>query len=159
MILESIVTTQNEDGTFNVAPMGPHINEDFAEFELKPFKTSTTYNNLKRHPFGVLHVTDNVAWFARAAIGKLDIAELKTSAAEKVEGIVLPDANRWLEFQVVFVDDNRDRSVMKCQVLLSRLGEPFWGFNRAKHAILECAILAPVLALKHKYCPRGDARW
>ncbi len=50
MILEGIVTTQNADGTTNVSPMGPRMDGGFERFVLRPFQTSTTYRNQKRHP-------------------------------------------------------------------------------------------------------------
>ncbi len=38
-------------------------------FVLRPFRTSTTYRNLKAHGEGVLHITDDVLLLARTAIG------------------------------------------------------------------------------------------
>ena len=61
-ILEGIVTTRNEDGTINVAPMGPVVDPAEApritNLLLRPFQTSTTYANLARTRQGVFHVTD-----------------------------------------------------------------------------------------------------
>ena len=49
MILEGIVTTQSPEGGLNIAPMGPKIPPDLSmgTFVLRPYKTSTTYQNLK----------------------------------------------------------------------------------------------------------------
>ena len=70
MILEGIVTTLNPDGSLNVAPMGPRVeNRSFDRFVLRPYRSSTTYRNLKALGEGVLHVTDDVLLLARAAIG------------------------------------------------------------------------------------------
>ena len=69
MILEGIVTTLNSDGTVNVAPMGPEVDESLTRLVLKPYQTSTTYGNLQRAGQGVFHVTDDVELLARAAIG------------------------------------------------------------------------------------------
>ena len=70
-ILEGIVTTRNEDGAVNVAPMGPIIDPDEAphitRLHLRPFQTSTTFANLARTRQGVFHVTDDVLLLARAA--------------------------------------------------------------------------------------------
>ena len=55
MILEGIVTTINHDGTTNVSPMGPLVDgPEFDNFTLRPYQTSTTYQNLKRTYQGVL---------------------------------------------------------------------------------------------------------
>ena len=72
ILLEGIVTTLNEDGAPHIAPMGPIVDTDFTRLLLRPFRTSTTYQNLKRTGEGVLHVTDDVELFARAAVGQLE---------------------------------------------------------------------------------------
>ena len=59
-LLEGIVTTLNDDGTPHIAPMGPIVDGEFNVLLLRPFRTSTTYQNLKRTGQGVLHVTDDV---------------------------------------------------------------------------------------------------
>ncbi len=72
MILEGILTTLNADGSLNVSPMGPRVDEELSEILLRPFQTSTTYRNLKRTRQGVFHVTDDVELLAQAALGTPD---------------------------------------------------------------------------------------
>ncbi len=67
-VLEGIVTTLNEDGTINIAPMGPWVDDPIEQLLLRPFTTSTTWANLKRTRYGVLNVTDDVELLARAAV-------------------------------------------------------------------------------------------
>lgn len=141
MILEGIVTTKNADGTVNVAPMGPIVDEAMQTLVLRPFQSSTTYANLKRHGEGVLHVTDDVLLLARAAIGALDETP-GTFPAEQVDGAVLHSACRWYEFRVFALDDSQDRTRIEAQVVHTGRLRDFFGFNRAKHAVLEAAILA-----------------
>jgi len=64
-ILEGIVTTYNENGTVNISPMGPIVDEPITKFVFRPYRTSTTYQNLKRTGKGVFHVTDDVELFAQ----------------------------------------------------------------------------------------------
>ncbi len=142
MILEAIVSTLNEDGSVNIAPMGPDVSSDCAQFDLKPFKTSTTYSNLRREDCGVLHVCDDVLLFARAAVGRLDVSSVETKPAKLINGQVIVDSCRWYEFTVNFVDESSQRAVFKCQTVNSGREREFWGFNRGKHAVLEAAILA-----------------
>ena len=71
-LLEGIVTTLNEDGSPHITPMGPIVDASFSQILLRPYRTSTTYQNLKRTGQGVLHVTDDVEMFARAAVGQLN---------------------------------------------------------------------------------------
>jgi uncharacterized protein len=146
MILEGIVTTVSASGVVNIAPMGPHVDCDAANcewtrFTLRPFRTSQTFANLMEHGEGVLHVTDDVLLVARSALGVLDpLPPLRP--ALKVRGWVLADACRFYEFRVVACDDQSERARLEVEVVLcGRLRELF-GFNRAKHAVLEAAILA-----------------
>ena len=141
MILESIVTTINEDGSVNVSPMGPSVENDLSTFELRPFDTSRTFVNLKRNRAGVLHITDDVGIFARSAIGKLDpLPPLQD--AERVSGKIISNACRWHEFEVEFIDETGPRMNLNCKTVCSARNRDLWGFNRGKHAVLEAAILA-----------------
>ena len=140
MILEAIVTTLAPDGTLNVAPMGPKVGRDPSRFVLRPYRTSTTYRNLKATGEGVLHVTDDVLLLARAAIGLLP--EPPTRPSSVVRGRILVTAGRPHEIRVVELDDRSDRtSILVESVAEGRQGDLF-GLNRAKHAVVEAAILA-----------------
>jgi len=66
MILEGIVTSLDQHGKLNVAPMGPIVDETFDTLVLRPFRTSRTYENLTARPYGVFHVVDDVLlWHGR----------------------------------------------------------------------------------------------
>ena len=84
---------------------------------------------------------DDVLLLARAAIGEL-AADPETFPAEKVAGRVLAGACRWYEFEVERCDDSRERVSMQARVVHCGRIRDFFGFNRAKHAVLEAAILA-----------------
>lgn len=151
MILEGIVTSINAAGELNVAPMGPIVDESLTWLHLRPFQTSQTFRNLQQQPHGVFHVVDDVLLLAKAAIGKLDTLP-ETFAAEKISGRVLSSACRWYEFEVESLDATQDRTEIRTRVVnVGRLRD-FFGFNRAKHAVLEAAILATRLHL----LPRDD---
>jgi uncharacterized protein len=141
MILEGIVTTLDAAGTPNVAPMGPIVDESMSVLLLRPFKTSQTYRNLKASPHGVFHVVDDVLLLAQAAIGCLDPVP-ETFPAERIEGVVLTSACRWYEFQIDDFDDSGERTNLRATVVHQGRLRDFFGFNRAKHAVLEAAILA-----------------
>jgi len=141
MILEGIVTTLNLDGAVNIAPMGPRVDEAMRSFVLTPFCTSTTYQNLKRHGEGVLHVTDDVWLLAQAAIGQPDPLPRMVDATA-VRGKILADACRWYAFRVSELDDQKERTRIVAEVVDAGDIRPFFGFNRGKHAVVEAAILA-----------------
>jgi hypothetical protein len=62
--------------------------------------------------------------------------------AEAVDGFILADACRWYAFRVTSLDDSTPRTRIECRVVDSGRQRDFIGFNRAKHAVLEAAILA-----------------
>jgi hypothetical protein len=155
VILETVVTTVGPDGTPNIAPMGPVVKDDDLElsrFCLRPFQSSTTFRNLKATGEGVLHVVDDVLLLARAAIGRLEPADVPTRPAERVAGIVLTGACRYCEFRVVTLEDQEERAMIYAETVHRGRLRDFFGFNRAKHAVLEAAILATRVGL----IPAGD---
>ncbi len=146
LILEGLITTVNPDGSPHLAPMGPQVAPDFQRFTLRPFPTSHTYQNLCQHPEGVLHITDDALLLAKAAIGAIDVFP-KVEPAQRVRGFILSDACRYFEFRIMKLDDSAERVSMEAEVVRTGRMRDFFGFNRAKHAVLEAAILATRLHL------------
>jgi hypothetical protein len=140
-LLEGIVTTLDRDGAPHIAPMGPIVDAEFNWPLLRPFRTSNTFANLRRSGQGVLHVTDDVELLARAAVGRLDQAP-RLVRAEAIEGVILADACRWYAFRVESLDDQQERTQIVARVIDRGRIRDFFGFNRAKHAVVEAAILA-----------------
>jgi uncharacterized protein len=141
ILLEGIVTTLNADGDSHIAPMGPIVDAGFTQLLLRPYRASTTYQNLKRIRQGVLHVTDDVEMFARAAVSQLTPLP-KMIAATAVKGQIIADACRWYAFRVDSIDDRQERTEITATVVDQGRIRDFLGFNRAKHAVIEAAILA-----------------
>jgi hypothetical protein len=141
MILEGIVTTKNEDGGPNISPMGPLVDEAMTRLVLRPYQTSRTYQNLKRTGQGILHVTDDVELLAKAAVNHLSPLP-PLVPAEGVDGFIIASACRWYAFRVVTLDDRQERTRIECEVVQQGTLREFFGFNRAKHAVVEAAILA-----------------
>jgi uncharacterized protein len=141
MILEGIVTTLDPDGAVHVAPMGPLVEPGSDAIVLRPFQTAQTYRNLKAHGEGVLHVADDVLLLARAALGPVEPPPA-VFPAEHVRGYVLRDACRYHEFRVTALDDRSERAWIAATVVHTGRLRDFFGFNRAKHAVVEAAILA-----------------
>lgn len=146
MIIEGLCTTTNPDGSVNIAPMGPVVNEELTSFLFRPFQSSQTFQNLKSTRCGVFHVTDDVGLIARAAIDLLD-EPLALQPAQTIQGSVVSSACRWYEFEVISIDDSQPRS--EIQTELKHVGwlRDYWGLNRARNAILEAAILSTRLHL------------
>lgn len=141
MIVEGIVTSVDSDGIINVAPMGPIVHGDFTSLTLRPFQGSTTYRNLLNSRAGVFHVVDRVGMIAEAAIRRLS-SPPPTTPAHSINGAILADCCRWFEFTIVDVDLTDERSVMHASIIYTGTRRDFFGFNRARHAVIEAAILA-----------------
>jgi uncharacterized protein len=141
VILEGIVTTLSPEREVNIAPMGPVVDEKMERLLLRPFRTAQTYRNLKARGEGVLHVTDDVLLLAQAALGAVDPPP-EVFSARKVQGLVLKDACRFFEFRVLTCDDSDERTLIEAEVVHRETLRDFFGFNRAKHAVVEAAILA-----------------
>ena len=146
MILEGIVTTTNEDGSPNISPMGPIVDREVSRLELRPYQPSRTYQNLKRHPEGIFHITDDVELLARCAVGSPPVSPTVTPATA-VRGWILSNSCRWYAFRAVDIDDKEPRTTIRCEIVERGKIRDFFGFNRAKHAVLEAAILATRLHL------------
>lgn len=141
MILEGLVTTLSTTGDVNLAPMGPIVDASLSEFVLRPFRTADTYRNLRQHPQAVFHVTDDVELMARSALhGLVEFPALRP--AEQIAGSILVDCCRWFELIVTDWDDSEDRARIMMRVVHTGRVRDFFGFNRAKHAVLEATILA-----------------
>ena len=142
VIIESIVTTVDEDGRVNCAPMGVEWGED--AIVLKPFLETATYRNVTATRSAVVNITDDVRVFARAAISN---PEYPTVPATVVRGVVLADCCAWRELEVRRVDATPPRSRIETAVVHRGVRREFIGFNRACHAVLEAAIYATRLHL------------
>ena len=141
MILEGIVTSVSPAGEVNIAPMGPRVESGCHRFLLRPFPTSQTYRNLLAHREGVFHLTDDVLLLSQSAVHDVEPKPLLVPAS-KVKGHVLADACRYYEFKIISVDDSEPRIRMEAETVHCGRLRDFSGFNRAKHAVLEAAILA-----------------
>ena len=72
MIIESIVTSMDEAGAVNFAPMGVEWGERV--IVLKPFLETTTFRNVRATGAAVVNLTDDILLFARSAIASPQFA-------------------------------------------------------------------------------------
>jgi hypothetical protein len=137
VIIETIVTSMAADGSINFAPMGVEWGEEI--IVLKPFLETTTFRNLRESRAAVVNLTDDVMLFAQGAISS---PQFPWRPAAVVRGAVLEAACSWREIEVASIDDAPPRSRIEGRVVHTGLTREFLGFNRARHAVLEAAILA-----------------
>ena len=137
MIIETIVTTVDANGSINFAPMGVEWGDE--TIVLKPFLETTTFRNLNATGVAVVNLTDDAMLFAQGAISS---PQFPSIPATVVKGAVLEAACSWRELRVVTIDATPPRSRIEAQVVHRGTRREFIGFNRARHAVLEAAILA-----------------
>ena len=140
-ILEGIVTTLNPDGSPHISPIGPRVNWPITHLLFRPYAGSTTCSNLQRNRRGVFHVVDDALLVARAAIGKLTALPPLEPAPEPY-GMRLAHCVRWYAFDIEKIDESGQPLQMDARVIHEGRVDDFFGFNRAKHAVIEGAILA-----------------
>jgi hypothetical protein len=149
MIVETVTTTINPDGTVNCAAMGVEWGEQ--TIVIKPYRATRTLRNLERHGAAVVHVTDDILLFTEAA---LDDPHPPTRPAAAVEGAVLADACSWREVAVDAIEASGPRARVTTRVVGRGAGREFIGPNRAAAAVLEASILAS----RVRRLPAGEIR-
>jgi hypothetical protein len=144
MIRETIVTTTSAAGEVHIAPLGL-IADPVGEggegdgWIIAPFRPSTTLDNLRANPYAVANFTDDALIFAGCLTGNRD---WPTRPASRVPGRVLDAALAHAELKVARVEEDEQRPCFHCRVVFEANHAPFQGFNRAKAAVIEAAILA-----------------
>jgi uncharacterized protein len=137
VILETVVTTINPDGSVNCGAMGVEWGE--ARIVIRPYRVTRTLRNLRATGAAVVNLTDDILLFSEAALGD---PQPPTRPAASVEGAVLDDACSWREVRVEAIDDGAERALVSTVVVGGGTGREFLGLNRARHAVLEASILA-----------------
>lgn len=147
MIVEGLMVTVAQDGRPHVAPMGPVVSPDLDQWTLRPFQTSTTFKNLRRHGHCVFHVTDDVLPIVKTALGlpfefEFEIDSETADQAAVMRAPIIKTACRWFRLSIADWNVSQPRSELRAELHSQGSLRDFWGWNRAKHAILEGTILA-----------------
>jgi uncharacterized protein len=137
VIVETIVTSMDPQGAVNFAPMGVEWGDEV--IVLKPFLETSTFRNVSATGAAVVNLTDDAMLFARGAISSPQFPSVPASV---VKGVVLEAACSWRELEVMTIDATPPRSRIEARVVYRGVKREFIGFNRARHAVLEAAILA-----------------
>jgi uncharacterized protein len=145
MILESVVTTQSEDGSVHIAPLGLHV--DGAHLIIAPFRPSKTLENLQREGHAVVNWTTDVRLFAGPVTGRRDWPVV---ALHNGRGHRLTAAHTHAELNVIEIEDDPQRPRFRCAITHEATHTPFRGFVRAQAAVVEAAILVTRLHMLPK---------
>ena len=150
MIVETLVTTCDDDGCFNLAPMGPHLDDDWErdptappKFVLRPFVGSTTHRNLLSTGAAVIHFSSDASLFARSAVAAIrggDVDALTIPIGDGLRRLVR--CERFFAVRTRCDDPDAERPIVHCEIMEQATVDPPRGINRAAAALIELSILA-----------------
>ena len=142
-VRETVVTTINLDNTVKVSPLGIYI--DGNTLKIRPFKPSSSLDNILRTKSGVINYIDDVRIFASCIIKKkINIDFIKKN---KINCFRLKNAVSHTEFIVENIDEDSERPTIICKPVNEEIHKMYYGFNRAKSAVIELCILASRLGI------------
>ncbi len=142
MIRETIVSTVDASGTPHLAPLG--LIQDGEGWIIAPFHPSKTLDNLRAVPFAVANYTDDVRIFAGCLTGRSNWPLIPANFFPVPRlATVLSHA----ELEVMRIEEHEQRPRFHCRVLSIKQHRAFEGFNRAKAAVVELAILTSRLSM------------
>ncbi len=141
MIVETIVSTLDESGAPNFAPMGVVLDQN--SLTVRPYRNTRTFRNMHSSGCAVVNFTDDALAFVQTGLYH---AVLPGFPATAVPGVVYREACSWLEIALISDAGSEERAEMRCRVLYRELRREF-RLCRACNAIIEAAILATRLKI------------
>ncbi|HEY9191343.1 MAG TPA: DUF447 domain-containing protein [Methyloversatilis sp.] len=136
MIWETILTTVDATGRPHITPLG--IREERGLTVLSPFRPSGTLDNVLATRVAVVNFTDDVRVFAGVLTGRRD---WPVQPAQSVPCVRLANSLAHRELELVEVEDDEVRPRLFCRTVHEAGHGRFPGFNRARSAVIEAAIL------------------
>jgi hypothetical protein len=138
-IKEAIVTSINDNNTPNSAPMGV-TRTGKNKFEIKPFKTSTTYTNLIKRHRACINITGDPSIFLISAFkGELAQSHTLPQIDENLR-LISSDAHIFVNI----VDQrilSMDRTCFTCEVISIEINKKYPSvFSRGKAETIEAII-------------------
>jgi hypothetical protein len=144
-IFETVVTTCSPAGAVHVAPMGVRYAGD--RVVLKPFRPSTTLDNIVATGTAVLNVLSDTRVFAGCVTGRRSWPTLDVHAAGEPRAVRLAAALEHALLRLEGQDDDGQRPTLQLVRLRGERHAPWRGFNRAQAAVIEGAVLVSRLHL------------
>ena len=142
LILETIVTTRNADGSPHLVPFG--LISEGEDYVVAPFRPSPTIANLERHAFLAAARPADIRVLAGCVTGRRDWTTLP---CERIACERLADAYAHVELAVAEAADDPVRPRFRCRVVHAASHRPAIGDNRARAAVIEAAILSTRLQM------------
>ena len=144
-IFETVVTTCSTAGVVHVAPMGVrHVGDHVV---LKPFRPSTTLDNILASGRAVLNVLSDVRVFAGCVTGRRQWATVDVHRDGEPHAVRLAAALEHAVLRLDAQDGDAQRPTLRLSRLRGERHAPWPGFNRAQAAVIEGAVLISRLHL------------
>ena len=145
-VMEAVVSTCDEDGRPNAAPMGV-TSGDLRTLIIRPYLNTTTYRNLKVSRCAVVNITLDPWLFYITALKEVNpegVLPLKLfDKAEKVKAPRLKDAQGFIEVNVIDIKEVGKRGIVKCEVVYAKAKRmPARLYCRGAYAAIEAVIHA-----------------
>ncbi|MFQ6135173.1 MAG: DUF447 domain-containing protein [Nitrososphaerales archaeon] len=146
-IVETIVSTFDEEHTPHAAPMGVYT-EDMRSIILKPYKTSQTYENLLKWRGGVANITSDPTLFYGTVFKDANpggkVPEEWFTHAQTIDAPRMRNVDACIEFRVVGVEYSGDQAKIPCRVekILITYRPVLRVYSRAVPAVIESLIHA-----------------
>lgn len=144
-IFETVVTTCSPAGAVHVAPMGVRYVGELVV--LKPFRPSTTLDNILAGRTAVLNLLTDVRVFAGCVTGRRAWPTLDASLPGERAAVRLASALEHVVLEFEASDDDPQRPTLRLARVRTQRHAGFPGFNRAQAAVVEGAVLVSRLHL------------
>ena len=145
-IFETVVTTCSPAGVVHVAPMGVRYVGD-GGVVLKPFRPSTTLDNILASGMAVLNLLTDVRVFAGCVTGRRGWATVDVHLPGEPRAVRVATALEHVVLRLEGRDDDAQRPTLRLARLRSERHAEWPGFNRAQAAVIEGAVLVSRLHL------------
>ena len=144
-IFETVVTTCSPAGVVHVAPMGVRYVD--GAVVLKPFRPSTTLDNILASGMAVLNLVTDVRVFAGCVTGRRGWPTVDVHLAGEPRAVRLAAALEHVVLRLEGRDDDAQRPTLRLARLRGERHASWPGFNRAQAAVIEGAVLVSRLHL------------
>ena len=144
-IFETVVTTCSPAGAVHVAPMGVRYVDD--RVVLKPFRPSTTLDNILASGSAVLNLLTDVRVIAGCVTGRHTWPMVDVHRAGEPRAVRLAAALEHVVLRLERQDEDAQRPTLRLARLRSERHAAWPGFNRAQAAVVEGAVLVSRLRL------------
>jgi len=144
-IFETVVTTCSPAGVVHVAPMGVrYVGQSVV---LKPFRPSTTLDNLLATGSAVLNLVADVRVFAGCVTGRRDWPTVDAHLPGEPRAVRLSAALEHVLLRLEDQDGDAQRPTLRLVRVRGERHATWPGFNRAQAAVIEGAVLVSRLHL------------